>query len=176
MQWVGENAPVATTNPVPMRTVPQTGADAAAQATRYADFKIIRRNGSVVGFEPGKISIAVTKAFLAVNGGQGAASARVRPWDSDGHSFNSPPTTPKDARSPRSPHNPSPLRRRHQHRRRHPPHRPHPTQTQRLDGGASLHQAHRSPKVAVANPTPATEPPAPAPSAPTVSASASRGR
>ena len=78
MQWVGDNAPVATTNPVPMRTVPQTGADAAAQATRYADFKIIRRNGSVVGFEPGKISIAVTKAFLAVNGGQGAASARVR--------------------------------------------------------------------------------------------------
>jgi ribonucleoside-diphosphate reductase alpha chain len=42
------------------------------------DFKIIRRNGAVVGFEPSKISIAVTKAFLAVNGGQGAASARVR--------------------------------------------------------------------------------------------------
>jgi ribonucleoside-diphosphate reductase alpha chain len=43
-----------------------------------ADYKIIRRNGAVVGFEPSKISIAVTKAFLAVNGGQGAASARVR--------------------------------------------------------------------------------------------------
>ena len=43
-----------------------------------ADYRIIRRNGSVVGFEPSKISIAVTKAFLAVNGGQGAASARVR--------------------------------------------------------------------------------------------------
>lgn len=42
------------------------------------DYKIIRRNGAVVGFEPSKISIAVTKAFLAVNGGQGAASARVR--------------------------------------------------------------------------------------------------
>jgi ribonucleoside-diphosphate reductase alpha chain len=42
------------------------------------DYRIIRRNGSVVGFEPSKISIAVTKAFLAVNGGQGAASARVR--------------------------------------------------------------------------------------------------
>src|SRR3546814_18222089 len=38
----------------------------------------IRRNGAVVGFEPGKIAIAMTKAFLAVNGGQGAASARVR--------------------------------------------------------------------------------------------------
>ncbi|WP_414691654.1 ribonucleoside-diphosphate reductase subunit alpha, partial [Noviherbaspirillum sp.] len=42
------------------------------------DYKIIRRNGAVAGFEPSKISIAVTKAFLAVNGGQGAASARVR--------------------------------------------------------------------------------------------------
>ena len=43
-----------------------------------ADYKIIRRNGAVVNFEPSKISIAMTKAFLAVNGGQGAASARVR--------------------------------------------------------------------------------------------------
>ena len=49
----------------------------APQAT-FADYKVIRRNGSVVSFEPSKIAIAVTKAFLAVNGGQGAASARVR--------------------------------------------------------------------------------------------------
>ena len=45
---------------------------------RFAQYKVIRRNGSVVGFEPAKISIAMTKAFLAVHGGQGAASARVR--------------------------------------------------------------------------------------------------
>ncbi len=44
----------------------------------YADYKIIRRNGSVVGFEPSKIAVALTKAFLAVNGSQGAGSARVR--------------------------------------------------------------------------------------------------
>ena len=44
----------------------------------YAQYKVIRRNGSVVGFEPPKIVIALTKAFIAVNGGQGAASARVR--------------------------------------------------------------------------------------------------
>ncbi len=43
-----------------------------------AMMKVVRRNGSVVGFEPSKISIAMTKAFLAVSGGQGAASARVR--------------------------------------------------------------------------------------------------
>ena len=42
------------------------------------EFKVIRRNGAVVGFEPPKISVAMTKAFLAVNGGTGAASARVR--------------------------------------------------------------------------------------------------
>ncbi len=49
-----------------------------AHATQLSDYKIIRRNGAVVAFEPSKIAIAVTKAFLAVNGGQGAASARVR--------------------------------------------------------------------------------------------------
>ncbi|MFO1324000.1 MAG: ribonucleoside-diphosphate reductase subunit alpha [Burkholderiales bacterium] len=45
---------------------------------RFAQYKVIRRNGSVVAFEPSKITIAMTKAFLAINGGQGAASARVR--------------------------------------------------------------------------------------------------
>ena len=44
----------------------------------YADYKVIRRNGAVVAFEPAKVAVAMTKAFLAVNGGQGAASARVR--------------------------------------------------------------------------------------------------
>ncbi len=54
------------------------GGVGGTQATQLTDYKIIRRNGSVVSFEPSKIAIAVTKAFLAVNGGQGAASARVR--------------------------------------------------------------------------------------------------
>ncbi len=53
-------------------------ADGRPDAARLVDFKVIRRNGSVVGFEPGKIAVAMTKAFLAVSGGQGAASARVR--------------------------------------------------------------------------------------------------
>ncbi|MEK7792803.1 MAG: ATP cone domain-containing protein, partial [Pseudomonadota bacterium] len=46
--------------------------------TRYAHYKVIRRNGAVVAFEPIKISVAMTKAFIAVDGGQGAASVRVR--------------------------------------------------------------------------------------------------
>jgi ribonucleoside-diphosphate reductase alpha chain len=51
---------------------------AANTDPRLAQYKVIRRNGAVVGFEPSKIAIALTKAFLAVNGGQSAASARVR--------------------------------------------------------------------------------------------------
>ncbi len=53
------------------------GPDAAAGG-RYAQSKVIRRNGAVMGFEPGKISVAMTKAYLAVSGSQGAASARIR--------------------------------------------------------------------------------------------------
>ena len=54
------------------------GENSAEHKNAYSEYKVIRRNGSVVGFEPAKISIAMTKAFIAVNGGQGAASARVR--------------------------------------------------------------------------------------------------
>ncbi|MFN3749769.1 MAG: ribonucleoside-diphosphate reductase subunit alpha [Thiobacillus sp.] len=64
----------AASPPIP----PLAPAGAPAADSRYADYKLIRRNGAVVGFEPGKISIAVTKAFIAVQGGQAAASARIR--------------------------------------------------------------------------------------------------
>ncbi|MBU6438343.1 MAG: ribonucleoside-diphosphate reductase subunit alpha, partial [Betaproteobacteria bacterium] len=53
-------------------------ASLAPTATAYSDYKIIRRNGAVVAFEPSKIQVAMTKAFLAVHGTQGAASASVR--------------------------------------------------------------------------------------------------
>ncbi len=43
-----------------------------------AHFQIIRRNGAVVPFEPNKIAVAMMKAFLAVHGTHGAASASVR--------------------------------------------------------------------------------------------------
>jgi len=52
--------------------------ETATRDADYGQYKVIRRNGAVVGFEPGKITVAMTKAFLAVNGSQGAASARVR--------------------------------------------------------------------------------------------------
>ena len=47
-------------------------------ATPYANYRVIRRNGAVVAFEPNKIAVAMTKAFIAVQGGQAAASARIR--------------------------------------------------------------------------------------------------
>ena len=37
--------------------------------SRYSDYKIIRRNGAIAPFQPDKIAIALTKAFIAVNGG-----------------------------------------------------------------------------------------------------------
>ncbi len=51
---------------------------AAPAASAYAGYQTIRRNGSVVAFEPNKIAVALMKAFLAVHGTQGAASASVR--------------------------------------------------------------------------------------------------
>ena len=50
-------------------------ANAQQNLTQY---QIIRRNGAVVPFEPSKIAVAMMKAFLAVHGTQGAASASVR--------------------------------------------------------------------------------------------------
>ncbi|MDE2275318.1 MAG: ribonucleoside-diphosphate reductase subunit alpha, partial [Burkholderiales bacterium] len=51
---------------------------AAAAPGTYNGYQIIRRNGAVVSFEPNKIAVALMKAFLAVHGTQGAASASVR--------------------------------------------------------------------------------------------------
>lgn len=58
------------------------GSDASAPSaptlTTYQAYQIIRRNGAVVSFEPSKIAVALMKAFLAVHGTSGAASASVR--------------------------------------------------------------------------------------------------
>ncbi len=50
----------------------------AAVNQALTHYQIIRRNGAVVPFEPAKIAVAMMKAFLAVHGTQGAASASVR--------------------------------------------------------------------------------------------------
>src|SRR5919112_822846 len=67
---------------VPVSTTPAAAAPrlvaAPAAASAYQGYQILRRNGAVVAFEPSKIAIALMKAFLAVHGTQGAASASVR--------------------------------------------------------------------------------------------------
>ncbi|MBU3711808.1 MAG: ribonucleoside-diphosphate reductase subunit alpha [Limnohabitans sp.] len=50
----------------------------SASPSALSHYQIIRRNGAVVPFEPAKIAVAMMKAFLAVHGTQGAASASVR--------------------------------------------------------------------------------------------------
>ncbi|MCL2656630.1 MAG: ribonucleoside-diphosphate reductase subunit alpha [Betaproteobacteria bacterium] len=48
------------------------------QTSLVQAYEVIRRNGSVVRFEPEKIAIALGKAFIAVEGRHGALSARQR--------------------------------------------------------------------------------------------------
>jgi len=74
MQTAADFSSVPSSASASMHTVQQS-----SEADQIlSQHRIIRRNGAVVGFEPAKISVAMTKAFLAVEGGQGAASARIR--------------------------------------------------------------------------------------------------
>ncbi|NBW51279.1 MAG: ribonucleoside-diphosphate reductase subunit alpha [Betaproteobacteria bacterium] len=66
---------------VPTTTAPLLSPVPGAESSvtnAFAQYQIIRRNGAVVPFEPNKIAVAMMKAFLAVHGTQGAASASVR--------------------------------------------------------------------------------------------------
>src|SRR5512133_2335268 len=70
-------------NPSPARqtdrlTLHSTDGINDTAAHSLSQYQIIRRNGAVVPFEPNKIAVAMMKAFLAVHGTQGAASASVR--------------------------------------------------------------------------------------------------
>ena len=51
--------------------------------TAPGKFRVIRRNGSIAAFDIDKISVAMTKAFLAVEGNQAAASSRIHETVSD---------------------------------------------------------------------------------------------
>ena len=45
-------------------------------ACQPGEYNVIRRNGKVTAFNASKISVAITKAFLEVEGGTAAASTR----------------------------------------------------------------------------------------------------
>ncbi len=66
----------------PIETAPQAAPaetlandDLAVMAP--GQIRVIKRNGKVVVYDDGKISVAITKAFLAVEGGTAAASSRI---------------------------------------------------------------------------------------------------
>ena len=67
---------VSSTTPA---TPPITGTPSQTRlaATAPGQMRVIKRNGTVVSFEDSKISVAITKAFLAVEGGTAAASTRI---------------------------------------------------------------------------------------------------
>ena len=74
MQTLENTALHATGVPTPAKP----HSSSSAQSGAYSNYQIIRRNGAVVPFAPNKIAVAMMKAFLAVHGTQGAASASVR--------------------------------------------------------------------------------------------------
>ena len=66
-----------TTTESPTTTDVEAPVSAGIAATAPGQVRVIKRNGTVVPFEASKISVAITKAFLAVEGGTAAASSRI---------------------------------------------------------------------------------------------------
>ncbi len=64
-----------SSNAQPAFDAPGTLAPRAPSPSR--PLQVIRRNGSVTGFDPAKITVAMTKAFLAVEGAGGLSSRRI---------------------------------------------------------------------------------------------------
>jgi ribonucleoside-diphosphate reductase alpha chain len=58
-------------------TPESTTPSANISATAPGQIRVIKRNGTVVPYDDSKISVAITKGFLAVEGGTAAASSRI---------------------------------------------------------------------------------------------------
>ncbi|MCY4044139.1 MAG: ribonucleoside-diphosphate reductase subunit alpha [Cellvibrionales bacterium] len=54
------------------------GASPKVNLTAPGQIRVIKRNGNVVGYTDDKISVAITKAFLAVEGDKASLSSRIR--------------------------------------------------------------------------------------------------
>ena len=72
-------ARVAAADPAPLVVAEPATTPPATELAAYqpGTCQVIRRNGKVTGFDASKIAVAVTKAFLAVEGGSAAASSRI---------------------------------------------------------------------------------------------------
>ncbi|MBC2657266.1 ribonucleoside-diphosphate reductase subunit alpha [Pseudomonas sp. MSSRFD41] len=67
-----------TTRENPQAHAPQAGdSNLDLSATAPGQLRVIKRNGTVVPYTDDKITVAITKAFLAVEGGTAAASSRI---------------------------------------------------------------------------------------------------
>lgn len=73
----GTETPTTTSNPVSAKNTTSPANPTRLQATAPGQLRVIKRNGTVVPFEDSKVSVAITKAFLAVEGGTAAASTRI---------------------------------------------------------------------------------------------------
>ena len=74
MQQTETNDSSKQEKPMPMNETKENKLSPSAPG----EYRVIRRNGQITSFDASKISVAMTKAFLAVEGGQAAASARIR--------------------------------------------------------------------------------------------------
>ena len=61
----------------PSSSKDSSSTSANISATAPGQIRVIKRNGTVVPYDDSKISVAITKAFLAVEGGTAAASSRI---------------------------------------------------------------------------------------------------
>jgi len=64
--------------PSPFVPPPVRGSGADRSVPANIGLQVIRRNGSFSAFDPNKISVAITKTFIAVEGTAAAASPRIR--------------------------------------------------------------------------------------------------
>jgi len=68
---------LATQNARPLPPTTPTTVPVELRSVAPGELKVIRRNGKVTSFDASKITVAITKAFLAVEGGSAAASRRI---------------------------------------------------------------------------------------------------
>lgn len=61
----------------PRKATPADEDQISLASTAPGQLRVIKRNGAVVAYDESKISVAITKAYLAVEGGTAAASTRI---------------------------------------------------------------------------------------------------
>ena len=69
--------PVKTSNDLKKSSTTQNSDTIDMTVMAPGQIRVIKRNGTVVSYDDSKISVAITKAFLAVEGGTAAASNRI---------------------------------------------------------------------------------------------------